>query len=71
MAPSPVAGPRPLTGPRVVLFDFDGVVLRGDAFAAFVRARLTGVRWRKALGLALCCRCCRPCRSRGAWAVER
>ncbi len=40
-------------GTRVVLFDFDGVVLRGDAFAAFVRARLQRSLWRRALGLSL------------------
>lgn len=40
-------------GLRTVLFDFDGVLLRGDAFAAFVRARLQRAGWRKGLGLVL------------------
>lgn len=39
---------------RMVLFDFDGVVLRGDAFESFVRTRLDRAPWRKLLGLALC-----------------
>lgn len=38
---------------RTVLFDFDGVLLRGDAFAEFVRARLERARWRKGLGMVL------------------
>lgn len=38
---------------RVVLFDFDGVILRGDAFAAFVRARFHRSRWRLVLGVLL------------------
>lgn len=41
------------TGPRVVLFDFDGVILRGDAFGAFVRARFRRSRWRIGLGMLL------------------
>ncbi|RAP59678.1 haloacid dehalogenase-like hydrolase [Oleiagrimonas sp. MCCC 1A03011] len=48
------AGAEAAPASRVVLFDFDGVVLRGDAFAAFVRARLERRRWRKWLGLGLC-----------------
>ena len=43
----------PASGPRTVLFDFDGVVLRGDAFETFVRMRLDRAPWRKLLGLAL------------------
>jgi phosphatidylglycerophosphatase C len=43
----------PDAGPRTVLFDFDGVVLRGDAFETFVRMRLARAPWRKLLGLAL------------------
>ncbi len=31
---------------RTVLFDFDGVLLRGDAFGEFVRARFRRARWR-------------------------
>lgn len=37
--------------PRVVLFDFDGVLSRGDAFGSFLRARYTQARWRKGLAL--------------------
>lgn len=36
-----------------MLFDFDGVLLRGDAFGLFVRARLHRVRWRLLLGMVL------------------
>lgn len=39
--------------PRVVLFDFDGVLIRGDTFAMFVRDRYARARWRKALVLLL------------------
>lgn len=38
---------------RTVLFDFDGVLLHGDAFALFVRARLQRARWRLLLGMLL------------------
>ncbi len=31
---------------RTVLFDFDGVLIRGDSFAAFVRARYRRAPWR-------------------------
>lgn len=37
--------------PRVVLFDFDGVLLRGDAFYLFVRDRYARSLWRKGLAL--------------------
>ncbi|MGB0132550.1 HAD family hydrolase, partial [Dokdonella sp.] len=40
-------------GPRVVLFDFDGVLMRGDAFSRFVRARLRGSWWRLLIALAV------------------
>lgn len=40
-------------GRRVVLFDFDGVLLHGDAFYLFVRDRYARSLWRK--GLALLC----------------
>lgn len=40
-------------GRRVVLFDFDGVLMHGDAFYLFVRDRYAGSLWRK--GLALLC----------------
>lgn len=32
--------------PRVVLFDFDGVIVRGDSFARFVRERYVRAWWR-------------------------
>jgi phosphatidylglycerophosphatase C len=38
---------------RVVLFDFDGVLIRGDTFAMFMRDRYARMRWRKALVLLL------------------
>lgn len=38
-------------GPRVVLFDFDGVLMRGDAFSRFVRSRLRNSWWRLLLAL--------------------
>lgn len=41
------------TARRVVLFDFDGVLIRGDAFAMFVRDRYARARWRKGLVLVL------------------
>jgi len=39
------------TTPRVVLFDFDGVLIRGDTFAMFMRNRYAHARWRKGLVL--------------------
>jgi phosphatidylglycerophosphatase C len=39
--------------PRVVVFDFDGVLHRGDAFVLFVRERYRRAPWRLA-GLLLC-----------------
>ena len=36
---------------RVVLFDFDGVLIRGDSFALFVRSRYAGSTWRKGMAL--------------------
>ena len=39
------------TGPRVVLFDFDGVLMRGDAFSRFVRFRFRRSWWRALLAL--------------------
>ncbi|WP_371282436.1 haloacid dehalogenase-like hydrolase [Dokdonella sp.] len=38
-------------GARVVLFDFDGVLMRGDAFSRFVRARLKASWWRLSIAL--------------------
>lgn len=40
-------------GARVVLFDFDGVLMRGDAFSRFVRSRLLGSWWRLLLALTV------------------
>jgi phosphatidylglycerophosphatase C len=40
-------------GPRVVLFDFDGVLMRGDAFSRFVRSRLRHSWWRSLIVLVL------------------
>jgi len=37
--------------PRIVLFDFDGVLIRGDAFYLFMRARYAASVWRKLLAL--------------------
>lgn len=39
---------------RIVLFDFDGVLVRGDTFAMFMRDHYARARWRKALVLLLC-----------------
>ncbi len=36
-------------GPRTVLFDFDGVIFRGDAFSVFVRERYAGTFFRRLL----------------------
>lgn len=41
------------TTPRVVLFDFDGVLVRGDMFTMFMRDRYARARWRKGLVLLL------------------
>lgn len=38
---------------RVVLFDFDGVLIRGDTFGMFMRDRYARARWRKGLVLLL------------------
>lgn len=41
---------------RVVLFDFDGTLVRGDSVARFIRSRIVASRWRRAvawLGLPL------------------
>ena len=37
--------------PRTVLFDFDGVLIHGDAFSLFVRERYARSWWRKTLAL--------------------
>lgn len=39
--------------PRVVLFDFDGVLMHGDAFHLFVRERYARSLWRKGLAFTL------------------
>ncbi|WP_297925276.1 haloacid dehalogenase-like hydrolase [Metallibacterium sp.] len=39
--------------PRVVLFDFDGVLVRGDSFSGFLRVRVRRQAWRLALLLPL------------------
>lgn len=44
-------GERVAMSPRVVLFDFDGVLSRGDAFRQFVRERYRRSPWRCALAL--------------------
>jgi phosphatidylglycerophosphatase C len=44
------AGPEAAVGPRTVLFDFDGVLIHGDAFYLFMRHRY-GSPWRKLLAL--------------------
>lgn len=41
----------PAAGPRVVVFDFDGVLVRGDTFGMFMRDRYAHGGWRKALVL--------------------
>lgn len=38
-------------GQRVVVFDFDGVLVRGDTFGMFMRDRYAHDGWRKALAL--------------------
>jgi phosphatidylglycerophosphatase C len=45
---APTAADAP---PRVVLFDFDGVLIRGDTFYLFVRARYARAPWRVVLAL--------------------
>ena len=39
------------TTPRVVLFDFDGVLMRGDAFSRFVQSRFRRSGWRMLLAV--------------------
>ena len=49
-----IAAARPditQAAPAVVLFDFDGVLMRGDAFYQFVRACYARSLWRKGLAL--------------------
>lgn len=52
MASAARTDPPPADVRRTVLFDFDGVLLRGDAFELFVRARLRRSRGRMLLALA-------------------
>lgn len=41
------------TTQRVVLFDFDGVLIRGDTFSMFIRDHYARARWRQGLVLLL------------------
>lgn len=41
----------PAAGQRIVLFDFDGVLIRDDTFGMFMRERFARAWWRKALVL--------------------
>jgi phosphatidylglycerophosphatase C len=50
MLPAP-ALPEPPSAPRTVLFDFDGVLIRGDAFRLFIRSRYRRAPWRHLLVL--------------------
>jgi len=43
--------PADMAAQRVVLFDFDGVLIHGDAFYLFMRARYAGSFFRKLLAL--------------------
>jgi phosphatidylglycerophosphatase C len=45
------AAPLEAAGPRVVLFDFDGVLIHGDAFYLFMRERYKCAPWRVLLAL--------------------
>jgi len=45
------AAPLEAAGPRVVLFDFDGVLIHGDAFYLFMRERYKRAPWRVLLAL--------------------
>ncbi|WP_297922491.1 haloacid dehalogenase-like hydrolase [Metallibacterium sp.] len=45
--------PAAAATPRVVLFDFDGVLVRGDSFSGFLHARVRRQAWRLALLLPL------------------
>lgn len=53
MAVRAVHGEDGAAGRRVVLFDFDGVLVRGDSFAAFMRDRYRRAWWRGVSLLAL------------------
>lgn len=50
-AAPPVAAGTDVASPRVVLFDFDGVLVQGDSFALFMRDRYSRSPWRKLLAL--------------------
>ncbi len=47
----PLAAGTDAASPRVVLFDFDGVLVHGDSFALFMRDRYRHSPWRKLLAL--------------------
>jgi phosphatidylglycerophosphatase C len=49
--PPPAAADTGAASPRVVLFDFDGVLVHGDSFAMFMRDRYRHSPWRKLLAL--------------------
>jgi len=49
----PAAATRSAPTRRVVLFDFDGVIVRGDAFTKFMRERYARAWWRLAVLLPL------------------
>ncbi|WP_343227490.1 HAD family hydrolase [Rhodanobacter sp. DHB23] len=50
-APPSATADAGLPAPRVVLFDFDGVLLHGDAFGLFIRSRYRRSWWRRLLVL--------------------
>ena len=50
---SPAEDPAASAAARVVLFDFDGVIVRGDSFTAFMRWHLRRSWWRLALCILL------------------
>lgn len=47
------AGKGKTAASPIVLFDFDGVLVRGDSFGLFVRDRFARASWRKALVLLM------------------
>jgi phosphatidylglycerophosphatase C len=50
---TPMAAIRGAPTQRIVLFDFDGVIVRGDAFTKFMRERYAHAWWRLAVVLPL------------------
>ena len=49
---SPLGPAQAVASPRVVLFDFDGVLIHGDAFSLFIRERYRRSWWRALLALS-------------------